>query len=216
MITFLFTWFCVSASLGPAAVWSVDFDGPDTQALDWMRVHGWEEQRGSAARWTVADGALHLVQDDDSTTIGTDRGFPIDPEVAPRLVVRFRVLEWPERADLAYKETEDSALRVFVVFDRGGGWFRPPHTLGYAFASTRAAGDIITSDRFDQVKYLPVVSAADYDGGWVEIERDVVADYVAAFGRRPPRIKAIGIKADANDTDGRARASVDHILLLPR
>lgn len=206
--------FC--APLAAAPVWSVDFEGTGGAAIDWMQVHGWKEVRGSAERWTVSDGALHLVQDDDSTTIGTERGFPIDPETAPRLVVRFRVDQWPHDADLSERDTEDSALRVFVVFDRGGGWFHPPHTLGYAFASSNTVGTFVTSDRFDNVKYLPVVNARDYDGGWIEIERDLVADYVAAFGERPPRIEAIALKADGNDTNARTRAAVDRIELFAR
>lgn len=204
---------------GPALAapgWSVTFDGRATPALKWMEANGWEEQRGDADRWRIADGALHTLQDDDSTTIGTRRGFPIDPDAAPRLKLRFKVTAWPKKGDLRRKDTEDAALRVFVIFDRGGGLISPPDTLGYAFASTNPVGRIVTSQRFDNVKFIPVAGPAGYDGGWIEVERDLVADYKAAFGKAPPRIRAIGIKSDTNNTGAKAAAVVDSIRILPR
>jgi len=209
----------VAAFTAPAAAapgWSVSFDGRSQPAQAWMKANGWEEQRGDADRWRVADGALHTSQDEDSTTIGTERGFPLSPQAAPRLRMRFKVTAWPEKGDLRRKGTEDAALRVFVIFDRGGGLISPPDTLGYAFASTNPVGRFITSARFDNVKYIPVATAKGYDGGWIEVERDIVADYTKAFGKAPPRIKAIGIKSDGNNTDAKAAAVIDRIELLPR
>ncbi len=196
--------------------WSVTFDQPDQPATKWMAAHGWEEQRGDADRWQIKDGLLRTGQVEDSTTIGTSRGFPVDPNAAPILTFRFKVTKHPAKGDLRRKGTEDAALRVFILFDRGGGILSPPDTLGYAFASSQPVGKTITSDRFDNVKYIPVATAKGYDGGWVEVKRDVVADYKAAFGRTPPAIKAIGIKSDANNTDGRAAAQIDWIKLSPR
>lgn len=196
--------------------WTVRFDDPDQKAGAWLGKNGWEEQRGSADRWRIAGGALHTDQREDSTTIGTERGFPIDPNAAPILTFRFKVTAWPEKGDLRHKGTEDAALRVFILFDRGGGLLSPPDTLGYAFASKNPVGSMITADRFDNVKYIPVATAAGYDGGWIEVRRDLVADYKAAFGKSPPKIKAIGVKSDANDTDGRAAAQIDWITLSPR
>ncbi len=206
----------LTAPASAAPAWSVTFDGRSQPALKWMKANGWKEQRGDADRWRIADGALHTAQNEDSTTVGTERGFPLDPNAAPRIRIRFKVTAWPEKGDLRRKGTEDAALRVFVIFDRGGGLLSPPDTLGYAFASKNPAGVFITADRFDNVKYIPVASAKGYDGGWIEVERDVVADYKKAFGKAPPRIKAIGIKSDANNTDGKAAAIIDRIEFLPR
>lgn len=196
--------------------WSVRFDAPDGPATAWMKKHGWEEQRGSADRWRIAGGALHVMQVEDSTTIGTERGFPIDAHAAPMLSFRFKVSEWPAKGDLRKKDKEDAALRVFVIFDRGGGLLSPPDTLGYAFASSNPVGAVITAERFDNVKYIPIATAAGYDRGFIEVRRDLVADYKAAFGRAPPKIKAIGVKSDGNNTDGRAAAQIEWITIGPR
>lgn len=206
-----------AAPAAAAPGWSVTFDGPPTPAERWMKANGWEEQRGSAARWRIADGALHTAQDEDSTTIGTERGFPLDPQATPRIRIRFKVTAWPAKGDLRRKGTEDAALRIFVLFDRGGGLLSPPDTLGYAFASSNPVGKTLTSERFDNVKFIPVATARGYDGGWIEVERDLVADYKAAFGRASvPKIKAIGIKSDGNNTDAKAAAVIDRIEILPR
>lgn len=197
--------------------WLVDFPTGDHKARDWMKSSGWEEQKGSAGRWRILDGVLRAEQDEDSTTIGTERGFPLVADRFPMLRYRFRVLGFPQKGNLRKKGTEDAALRVFILFDKGGGLLSPPHTLGYAFGSTEEVGEVITSDRFDHVKYIVVATPKQGVGRWLDIERDIVADYQKAFGTRSvPRIKAIGIKSDANDTDGQATAEVDWIRLDPR
>lgn len=207
--------FSVTAHAEPA--WSIDFPDGTIDVEDWLDDAGWEEQRGDADAWRIVDGVLRTRQDDDSTTIGTKRGFPLSPHQARTLRYRFRVLNHPSGGDLRDKGTEDAALRIFVLFDKGGGFFSPPYTLGYAFGSSNPVGRVITSDRFDHVKYIVVASARSATRQWIEIERDIVADYQKAFGtHRVPKIAAIGIKSDANNTDGTAAAEVDWIRLDPK
>lgn len=192
------------------AGWAVEF--PQTERLPaqkWLQSAGWEEQRGSARRWYITNGVLHTIQNDDSTAIGTKRGFPISAKKFPMLQFEFKVTELPRGADLHKKATEDSALRIFVAFDKGGGVFSPPNTLGYAFGEKEEINKVITSERFDQVKYIPVAKAPDGLGRWITVERNLIADYAGAFGtRNVPAIRAVVIKSDANNTETRARAQV--------
>ncbi|MCA9538714.1 MAG: DUF3047 domain-containing protein [Myxococcales bacterium] len=204
------------ALLAPAPVWRVDFATESTPALTWMKANGWKEQRGDADAWRVVDGVLRTAQKEDSTTIGTQRGFPLDALTHRHLRFRFRVLKWPAKGDLRKKGTEDAALRIFILFDHGEGFIAPPDTLGYAFASSRPVGEMITSDRFDNVKYIPIATARGYDGRWIEVDVDLVADYRRAFGvEAVPAIKAIGIKSDGNNTDAEASAEIDWIQIGP-
>lgn len=187
---------------------------PDGPAREWMNAAGWEEQKGSAKRWRVEGGVLRTEQDDDSTTIGTKRGFPMAPG---KLRFSFRVLEAPAGADLRRKEKEDSALRVLVVFDEGGGLFSPPTTLGYGFGDGEPADVFFRSDRFGQVKYMVVASPKTHPTGeWIDVERDLARDYEAAFGKKAvPKVAAIAVKSDANDTGGKARAELRSLSLAP-
>ncbi len=186
-------------------------------ARTWIEAAGWEEQRGSAAAWRVAEGALYTHQSGDSTTIGTKKGFPIETARFPILKLRVMATILPKGAHLKAKSTEDAALRVFVLFDKGGGFLSPPCTLGYAIGSTEPVGSVITSERFEQVKYIVVASGPSAVGKWLDLKRDLLADYRKAFGAgRVPAIKAVGIKSDGNNTNSPAAAVVSHISLQPR
>lgn len=189
-----------------APTWELALPKGATKVTDWLSGAGWKEQRGDADAWTITDGVLRTRQRKDSTTIGTEKGFPLRPN--QHLEFSFRVLEKPTGANLAKKSKEDSALRIFVLFDKGGGLFSPPRTLGYAFGEDEAPETIKTSQRFDDVKFIIVASGAPDPAKWYDVRRDIVADYRKAFGEDVPAIKAIAIKSDGNNVDGNASAEI--------
>ena len=115
----------------------------------------------------------------------------------------------------AKKRKEDSALRIFVVFDRGGGLISPPDTIAYGVGQLSRKGRIQTSERFDNVKYVVVADGAK-PGLRVTFKRDLKEDYRRAFGREAPAIKAIGIKSDANNTGLKASATLYRLELGSR
>lgn len=196
--------------------WSIDFPKARANIEAWMKQAKWKEQRGDADAWQIGGGVLRTIQDEDSTTIGTAKGFPLDPMTHRTLTFRFRALKWPAKGNVARKSTEDAALRIFILFDRGGGVFSPPDTLGYAFTVGQPKGVTVRSERFDNVFYISVESAAGYDGGWREVKVDLVNDYQKLFKRQAvPKIKAIAIKSDGNNTDAKVSAEIDWIRLGP-
>jgi hypothetical protein len=58
---------------------------------------------------------------------------------------------------------------------------------------------------------IAVESGAAKAGTWVEERRNIVADYRRAFGGAPPRIGAIAIMTDTDNTGGSAEAWYDDI-----
>lgn len=206
-----------AAAVAVKPAWAMEFPRARTNIEAWMKRAQWEEQRGDADAWRISGGVLRTVQDEDSTTVGTSKGFPVVAEGHRKLRFRFRALKWPAKGNLAKKGTEDAALRIFVVFDRGGGILSPPDTLGYAFTVGQPKGAAVRSERFDNVFYISVESAKGYDGGWREVTVDLVDDYRTHFKRQAvPKIKAIAIKSDGNNTDAQVSAEIDWIRLSPR
>ena len=53
-------------------------------------------------------------------------------------------------------------------------------------------------------------------GQWLAYERDVVADYRAAFGEDPPPISGVAIMTDADNTGDRASAWFGDVSLEPK
>lgn len=192
--------------MASGAAWAFEgfrFEPPtgDVSAEAFFVSHGWQEQRGSWDRWRFQGGALHIHQDADSTTVG--RRVDIDPKRTPTLRFRFRVQMQPEGADLRKKDKEDSALRVFVVFAHGGGLLSPPDTIAYAFGDPARRGQTLVSERFDNVKYIVVAGGVNDMRRTLTIERNLATDYRAAFGSPAPHVRAIAIKADANNVGGK-------------
>jgi hypothetical protein len=58
----------------------------------------------------------------------------------------------------------------------------------------------------DRVRVVVAQSGADALGRWVEIERNVAEDYLAAFGESPPPVIGIAIATDTDNTGERAVA----------
>ncbi len=189
--------------------WTLELPKERQPVKDWMSAHGYKEEKGSAAKWEVEATALVLVQDGDSTTIATERGMPLKLTAESKLTLELKVDAMPLKGDLSRSKTEDAAFRLFVVFDEGGGLTTPPRTIGYAIASSGAAGDVVTSERFDTVRFQVLAAGKPAVGSWLTFTRRVADDYKRLFKTDTvPPIKGLAIKSDANDTGGVARVSV--------
>lgn len=141
---------------------------------------------------------------------GRVRELELDPE-------RWRYLAWSWSVDapvpvedVRAREGDDFAARVYVVFS--GGWARWRTTsLVYVWAPDHAPLDPWPNPFTSQAMMMaatrgPATRDGQGRGGWVEVERDLVADYRAAFGREPPEIIAVAIMTDTDQTGAQARA----------
>ncbi|MDA0990118.1 MAG: DUF3047 domain-containing protein [Verrucomicrobia bacterium] len=151
----------------------------------------------------------------------------------PRLRWRWRVAHLLDGADITRKETDDIALRLYVMFDYvpGSGSLAmrakyslakrlygeyPPHsTLSYVWASRPQEQRIITSPYTDQSRLI-VMRVGDADiGQWLTEEVNILDDYRAAFGSEPPPQARLAIMSDSDNTAGAAEADLDDVSVLP-
>lgn len=58
----------------------------------------------------------------------------------------------------------------------------------------------------DDTMMIAVNSGEKELGQWVTVERDIVADYRAAFGEDPPPLVGVAIMSDTDNTGEMARA----------
>ncbi|MCM2328432.1 MAG: DUF3047 domain-containing protein [Lysobacter sp.] len=140
------------------------------------------------------------------------------PDAKPILAWRWKVDRVVERADLARKEGDDFAARVYVFFDvpvesLGVGarvkallaravWGEtlPTAALCYVWDNRHAPGTSAWNPYTDRVR--TVVLRSSSPGAWARESRDLEADFRAAFGSQwtgpVPRVTGIAI---GNDTD---------------
>ncbi len=142
----------------------------------------------------------------------------VDPVVSPLLSWRWKVSRVLESADLGQKDGDDYAARVYVVFDYPldklpladrvkvsigrslYGQELPAASLCYVWDNRHLVGLSTWSAYTDRVRMIVVESGKQFAGQWRLEQRDVAADFRAAFGEEAPPIMGVALAADTDNT----------------
>jgi hypothetical protein len=137
----------------------------------------------------------------------------------PRLTWRWKVDRVVEHANLARRDGDDFAARVYVFFDVPAAelaWGErvklelarfihgaevPSAGLCYVWDNRHPAGTIVPNPYAPHVRTFVLESGAAKAGRWVDETRDLAADFRAAFPERKAAVPAITGIAAGNDTD---------------
>ena len=179
-------------------------------------VREWKEKvlRGKTLYRVVAEGNEKFVLA-TSKSSASALFFKIRMDMARRPVIswRWQVREFPEKngtEDLSSVKADDFAARVYVIFP--SMLFTNSRALEYIWTENVKEGVIVSSPYSKNMKLVVVESGGQPGGGWVSEERDIYADYVAAFGEEPRYdIGAIAIMTDSDSTGSSAEAAFDDI-----
>lgn len=121
----------------------------------------------------------------------------------------WRVLQLPKGADLRARESDDAALRVYVVFKEPGGLFGGRgRIIFYTWGNAEPEGLTLRSYLSEKIQILRVAGAMEADGRWHEQARDPFADYRRFWAGAAPAIKAVGLMQDTDMTGGVAVAEL--------
>jgi len=154
-----------------------------------------------------------------------------------------RELRWSWRVDvpnagveLAERSGDDSPAKVCLGFDlaleRVPFFERnllrlartrstdplPAATLCWVWGHEEAVGTLLPSPYTQRVRYIVLRGAGDASGQWFDEVRNVAADFRRAFGDESPdmpRVTALLLGADADNTHGRSVAFVADLRLEP-
>ncbi|MCU0805857.1 MAG: DUF3047 domain-containing protein [Burkholderiales bacterium] len=181
----------------------------------------------------VADDGVTVVRAEaDASASGLTRRVEIDPRAQPILAWRWKVANLVEKSDLATRQGDDYAARIYVAFKydpaRVSVWNRvkygvikalygeyPPHAgISYVWATREPAGTTAWNAYTDRVRMIVVRSGAADLGRWVSESRNVLDDYRAAFDEEPPPISGVAIMTDADGTGERVVAFYGDIRLV--
>jgi hypothetical protein len=92
----------------------------------------------------------------------------------------------------------------------------PYATLMYIWENHLAEGAIIEHHHTSRIKMIVAGSGRQAVGDWKEQRVNLLADYRRAFGEDPPRVKAVGVLTDSDNTGARAEAFYGDIRFLQR
>jgi hypothetical protein len=165
-------------------------------------LEGWEakEFKGKTVYSLVDDkGRTVLKADANATASGLFKKVEIDPRTRQTIQWSWKVNRVLDKGDARTKEGDDYPARIYVVFK--GSVFWKTTGLNYIWANRLPQGDAVPNAYAKKnVIMLAVESGPGKLGQWVSEERNVFEDYQRLFGKEPPKIEAIAVMTDADNT----------------
>ena len=154
----------------------------------------------------------------DGSSSGLIRHVRINPEKYPIIEWRWKIINVFKKGDVTQKAGDDHPARLYITFEFDLKTanlierakykalklvFRkttPAEAINYIWASKAPEGTMVPSPYTSQSMMMVVQSGKANLNQWVIQKRDIHADYMAAFGKKPPMISGIAIMTDGNDT----------------
>jgi len=141
----------------------------------------------------------------------------IDPFAQPWIEWNWKIGGAVETYDHHYRTIEDSPARIILGFDGDKeslpfsdqllfetarvltGHDMPYATLMYVWDRHLPVGTVLPSRRSERVKMMVVANEATGIGNWQTFKRNIVDDYVTAFGEKPGKVIGVGLLTDTDN-----------------
>jgi hypothetical protein len=200
----------------PAVATSGRLDVPLAEPMPWTLPAvgpppGWtlKEFVGPAdVELSRADGKLALRLRSERSSFLLHRDVMVDLAQLPVLTWSWKVVRLPTGGDARTPRRDDQAAQLYVIFPRWPSPLTSSDVIGYIWDTSAPLDSRLTSTRAENVKLVVVESGAQHVGAWRQYERNVLEDYVALFGRKPPRVGKVALMIDSNDTRSDAETLV--------
>jgi len=127
-----------------------------------------------------------------------------DPKEYPFLTWRWKVGNILLKGDELKKEGDDYAARVYVVFPSALFW--RTKAINYIWANKLPAGQAVPNPFTSNAMMVAVESGPAHVGEWREERRNVLEDYRKFFSEDPPKVGAVAIMTDTDNTGEKAVA----------
>lgn len=158
-----------------------------------------------------------LKAESDAAASGLTYKVRFDPKRYPYLVWRWKVDKALQHSDVTSKSGDDYPVRLYVSFDYDvnrlpaaersridmyyllKGVLPPLATLNYIWARQAPIGKIIPSPYTDRVRMVVLKNRRSKTQHWHYEERNILADYQAAFGEAPGDVISVAIMTDTDN-----------------
>jgi len=165
---------------------------------------GWKEQ----TIWGAKNYSTYtLVQDIGKTVLqgkSTDAAsgllhkVDLDPKTSPFIKWSWKIDHTIKKGNEKTKDGHDFAVRLYVVFPRG--LFSSHRAIEYIWGNVMTKGESMRSPYSKNAVMIAVDSGNELAGKWVFHKRNYYEDYKTAFGEEPPKVGAIAIMTDSDNT----------------
>ena len=135
-----------------------------------------------------------------------------DTKKYPILTWRWKVDHVLSNGNALKKEGDDYAARIYVVFPSILFW--KTKAINYIWANKLPRGTAVANPYSSNSIMIAVESGESKTGRWIEERRNVFEDFRMHFGQDPPRVGAISIMTDTDNTGEEAIAWYGPIRIL--
>jgi len=168
----------------------------------------WEEKSFvDHTHYDFIQGPQHMVL--RARTLASASGLFRDIEVD---ITKTPFINWSWKVDNIYqgnnehqKEGDDYPARIYIVVS-GGMFFWKTRAINYVWSSNQAIGSNWDSAYTGNAKMIAVGSGDKKTGQWVMEKRNVYQDLKSLFGEVIPKIHAIAVMSDSDNTKQSATA----------
>ena len=177
---------------------------------------GWEKKvfKGETVyRPILEEGRPAVKAESRATASALIHRISLDPKSYPRLSWSWKIVRTIGKGDERTKGGDDYAARVYVVFPSTLFW--RTRAVNYIWANRLHLGAFLPNAYTGNAVMVAVESGDGNAGRWIDEERNLAEDYRRAFGEDPPRIGAVAIMTDTDNTGEEAVAWYGAIRFLP-
>ncbi|MBU0676137.1 MAG: DUF3047 domain-containing protein [Proteobacteria bacterium] len=175
---------------------------------------GWEEKSFKGKTLyspSIADGIPCLQAKAKGTASGLFYKIDLDPAEYPILSWEWKVDNILAKGDARTKAGDDYSARIYVVFPSFLFW--KTRALNYVWANQLPKDSAIPNSFTANAMMIAVESGREQIGQWRKESRNIYEDYQRYFGSPPPKVGAIAIMTDTDNTGESATACYGPIRL---
>lgn len=139
-----------------------------------------------------------LVARSSKAASGKIYNLSLDPKEYQTLKWSWKIDHTIKKGNEKTKDGDDFAARVYVVFPRG--FFSKTRAICYVWANKLPKGEHVTSPFTPNIVTVAVDSGEELAGRWTFHQRNIYEDYRVFFGEEPPKIGAVALMTDTDNT----------------
>jgi len=195
------------------------------------QMYGFDEIAQTNYSLVVDEGAFVLQAESEDSASGLIHHIRYNPNEYPYISWRWKALKTLDKSDARTKSGDDYALRLYVNFDfdieklpfdeqftarlyqKIKGENAPLASLNYIWENKLSGETLIASPYTERVQMLVLQNSQSRQGVWYSEQRNIVEDYIKAFGEPPSDVISIAIMTDSDNTQGISLAHYGDIVL---
>lgn len=178
---------------------------------------GWKEQtiwnsKKTSYSLVPKNGKNVLIAKSANSASGLLHKIDLDPKAYPIIKWSWKIDHTVKKGNEKVKEGHDFAARLYVVFSRG--FFSRTRAIEYVWGNVMHKGETLHSPYSSNAVMIAVDTGEELAGQWTSHKRNYYEDYRAAFGEEAPKVGAIAIMTDSDNTHESAVGYYGDISLL--